>query len=233
VRATRILTLTAAGAAMTALVAAGVWRLAPPVMAQSRPCTCDQKDLDDIQAKLDLTEKQLDAWKKVLDTIESDGLGHAISASGAAEEFCVRTGLPPTCMAPSKKDTSRAGSVNPDTGEPEVNPKYEAAHCDTVVNSVKHHERSHVKFFKLHRFDPSFWYYLAQWNSTGGARLMCWNELFAHQEHILYLKEKQLELERQCHPELSAYPTAEQKEEQKQRVAAAEKRVTAYAQAIG
>jgi hypothetical protein len=233
VRATRSSRLTAAGAAVMALLAAiGVWRLQVPVSAQSRPCTCDPADLADIENKLALTRKQLDAWKQVLDEVQTNAAGAANSGDTAGERFCALTGLPADCLKPANKDKNRAGSVNPETLKPEINPAYAAAHCDAVVDSVDYHEQMHPKFFEWNRFNYRVILGVLGWNYRGGARVMCWNEMFAHEEQILFLEEKKAELEQQCRPKLSAYPTAQEKEEQKQRVAAAEKRVAAYAQTI-
>jgi hypothetical protein len=234
VRALSLTRLTAGSAAVIALLAAGgVLGLRASIAAQSRPCTCDPDDLEDVQRKLDLTRKQLDAWKTVLDEVQSGAPGAATSGDGAGERFCTLTGQPKDCVKPANKDKSRAGGVNPDTLEPEINPTYAAAHCDIVVDSVDYHEQMHPRFFDLNRFNYRVILGVLGWNYKGGARVMCWNEMFAHEEQILFLEEKKADLERQCQPAISAYPTAGQKEEQKQRVAAAEKRVTAYAQTIG
>ncbi len=232
-RATRSSRLTLAGAAVAALLAAvGVWRLQIPVSAQSRPCTCDPADLEDVQDKLDLTRKQLDAWKQVLDEVQTGAAGAATSGDTAGERFCTLTGLPADCLKPANKDQKRAGSVNPETLKPEINPAYAAAHCDAVVDSVDYHERMHPKFLELNRFNYRVILGVLGWNYKAGARVMCWNEMFAHEEQIQFLEEKKAELEEQCRPKISTYPTDQEKEAQKERVAAAEKRVTAYARTI-
>ena len=80
-RALSLSRLTAASAAVITLLAAGgILGLRAPVSAQSRPCTCKPEDLEDIQRKLDLTRKQLDAWKTVLDEIQSGAPGAATLA---------------------------------------------------------------------------------------------------------------------------------------------------------
>ena len=224
--------LAAAGViAVAALAAVGVVRFQEPVAAQSRPCTCE--DLGDIQRKLDLTHKQLDAWKKVLDEVETQAPGSATSADTAGERFCGLVGLPKDCVKPANKDSSRAGGVNPDTLEPEINPKFAAAHCADVVDSVTYHEQMHKKFVELNRFNVRVILGVLGWNYKGGARTQSWNEIFAHEKQIQFLEDKKAAMEKDCEPHEEAYLSDEQKEEQKLHIASAEKRVTAYAQTIG
>jgi len=226
VRRTWMSRLTAVSAwAVAAAAAASLVGTGPGLRAQSRPCTCE--DLDAVRAKLRLTQKQIDAYKQVLDEIQSQDPNAATSGKGANERYCAIMGLPPTCT-----DAGQAAKVNPDTLEPEIPQTFKDANCAIVVDSVDYHERMHPKFWQLNRFNYRVIAGIFGWNYKGGARLQCWNELFAHEEQKSYLEEQLAELERQCQPRIAAYASAADKAAQQQAVAAAAVRVAAYAATI-
>ena len=158
--------------------------LSRPGASSSRPCTCD--DIDDMKDSLQTIDKTREAWYSVL----ADIYGQAHAPKDMAEAVKKFEGY--MGWTSSKK----VGGLTPiginSKGDTAIDPDYESAHCDRVVEGVRVHENSHYWYFVV-RSIP-----IAMSGPRGLARILAKSEIEARNDQESFLVGELRALSKRC-----------------------------------